>query len=118
MIRLIDAGTPCPADLDGSGGVGFGDVLRVIGAWGPCPSLCPEDLDGSGDVGFGDVIELLSNWGTDGPGAELAEPFDVVNFADLLALLGDWGPCGPEGAPEPPAGTLASLARGSAPKAK
>ncbi|MHC5115313.1 MAG: hypothetical protein ACYTGP_12900 [Planctomycetota bacterium] len=28
---------PCLPDLDGSGDVGFGDILQVIGAWGPCP---------------------------------------------------------------------------------
>ncbi|MCP3904360.1 MAG: hypothetical protein GY715_12085 [Planctomycetes bacterium] len=28
---------PCLPDLDGSGDVGFGDILAVIGAWGPCP---------------------------------------------------------------------------------
>jgi hypothetical protein len=27
----------CPADLDGSGDVGFGDILQVIGGWGACP---------------------------------------------------------------------------------
>ncbi|MCP3905036.1 MAG: hypothetical protein GY715_15540 [Planctomycetes bacterium] len=53
---------PCPADLNGDGDVGFGDILAVIGAWGPC-ACCPEDLDGSGDVGFGDILEIIGNWG-------------------------------------------------------
>ncbi|MCP3903956.1 MAG: hypothetical protein GY715_10015 [Planctomycetes bacterium] len=30
-------GGPCPSDLDGSGVVGFGDILRIISDWGPCP---------------------------------------------------------------------------------
>jgi hypothetical protein len=30
----------CPADLDGSGDVGFSDILAIIGAWGPCVG-CP-----------------------------------------------------------------------------
>ncbi len=55
-------GTPCPADLDGSGDVGFNDLLSVLGLWGPCPG-CPEDLDGSGDVGFNDLLAILGDWG-------------------------------------------------------
>jgi hypothetical protein len=53
---------PCPADVDASGEVGFGDLIAVLAAWGPCPA-CPEDLDGSGEVGFGDLITLLAEWG-------------------------------------------------------
>jgi hypothetical protein len=57
------SGAPtCTEDLDGSGDVGFGDILQVIGAWGPC-AACPEDLDGSGDVGFGDILVLIAGWG-------------------------------------------------------
>lgn len=52
----------CPEDLDGSGDVGFQDILRVISGWGPCEG-CPEDLDGSGDVGFGDLLRILGAWG-------------------------------------------------------
>ncbi|MCP3904106.1 MAG: sialate O-acetylesterase [Planctomycetes bacterium] len=54
----------CPADLDGSGDVGFGDILQIIAAWGPCPG-CPEDLSGNG----------------------------IADFADILAVIGAWGPC-------------------------
>jgi hypothetical protein len=52
----------CSSDLDGSGDVGFGDILVLIGAWGPC-AACPEDLDGSGDVGFGDILAVIGDWG-------------------------------------------------------
>jgi len=52
----------CPEDLDESADVGFGDVLEVLAAWGPCPS-CPADLDASGDVGFGDLLAVLAAWG-------------------------------------------------------
>jgi hypothetical protein len=49
------AGAPtCPADLDGSGDVGFSDLLAVLNAWGACPG-CPEDIDGDGNVGFSDL---------------------------------------------------------------
>ncbi|MHC5113546.1 MAG: S8 family serine peptidase [Planctomycetota bacterium] len=57
-----ECGGPCLADLDGSGDVGFGDILNIIGAWGPCPA-CPQDLDGSGDVGFGDILAVIGAWG-------------------------------------------------------
>ena len=53
-------------DLDGNGSVGFGDLLTVILAWGPCPG-CPADLTDDG----------------------------VVDFADLLFVITAWGPCGP-----------------------
>ncbi len=53
---------PCPADLDGSGGVDFQDILAVLGAWGPCPA-CPEDLDGDGRVDFADLLVVLGAWG-------------------------------------------------------
>jgi len=52
----------CIADVDGSGDVGFGDVVALLAAWGPCPE-CPEDVDGDGTVGFGDLVLVLSSWG-------------------------------------------------------
>ncbi len=54
---------------------------------------CPADIDGSSDVGFGDLLAVLSNWGMDGPGADIAEPQDIVDFSDLVGLLAAWGPC-------------------------
>ncbi|MBT8485452.1 MAG: hypothetical protein HKO59_15890 [Phycisphaerales bacterium] len=61
-ILVGDEVTPCPADLDGSGDIGFTDLLQVLAAWGPCAG-CPQDLDGSGDVGFTDLLTVLSAWG-------------------------------------------------------
>ncbi|MHC5115135.1 MAG: DNRLRE domain-containing protein [Planctomycetota bacterium] len=54
---------PCPADLDGSGDVGFGDILQIIGAWGPCGVPCPEDLSGNGAVDFADILAVIAAWG-------------------------------------------------------
>ena len=56
---------PCPWDLDGNNDIGVGDLLILLGAWGPCPPKgdCPADFDGSGDVGVSDFLELLGNWG-------------------------------------------------------
>ncbi len=53
-----------PADVDGDGAVGFGDLLAVLAAFGACPpgEPCPADVDGDGSVAFGDVLEVLSAW--------------------------------------------------------
>jgi hypothetical protein len=56
---LVDI--PLHGDVNGDGQVGFGDILAIIGAWGPCPG-CPEDLDGNGVVGFSDVLIVIANW--------------------------------------------------------
>ncbi len=52
---------PCPADLDDSGAVDFGDILAILSAWGNKGG--PEDLDGSGVVDFGDILVVLEAWG-------------------------------------------------------
>ncbi|MCP3979024.1 MAG: hypothetical protein GY716_06785 [bacterium] len=54
----------CPEDLDHSGDVGFGDILAIIGAWGPCPQgPCSQDLNGNGFVDFADILAVISAWG-------------------------------------------------------
>ena len=57
-----EIGEPCPADVDGSGDVGFGDILAVIGSWGPCPG-CPADVNEDGLVGFADILQIIGAWG-------------------------------------------------------
>ncbi|MHC5114854.1 MAG: GEVED domain-containing protein [Planctomycetota bacterium] len=54
---------PCPEDLDGSGDVGFGDILSIISAWGPCGVPCPEDLSGNGNVDFADILAVIAAFG-------------------------------------------------------
>jgi hypothetical protein len=56
------APSPCPSDLDGTGDVGFGDILAIIAAWGPCNG-CPEDLNGNGSVDFADVLVVIGAFG-------------------------------------------------------
>ena len=59
-------GVPCPADFDGSGAVGFEDLIAVLVAWGPydpCPPFIPEDIDQDCEVGFSDLLAVLANWG-------------------------------------------------------
>ncbi len=59
----------------------------------PCPTdVVPAPL-GNGAVDVFDLLELLANWGANGPGADIAEPLDVVDVFDLLDLLSNWGPC-------------------------
>ena len=52
----------CPWDLDGDGNTGLGDLLELLGAWGPNPGH-PADFDGDDDVGVSDLLTLLANWG-------------------------------------------------------
>lgn len=52
---------PCPADLDGDGVVGSGDLAILLGDWNSASS--PADLDGSGAVGSGDLAIVLGDWG-------------------------------------------------------
>jgi len=49
------------------------------------------DITGDGLVNVSDILLLISNWGTDGPGADLAAPFDVINVSDLLFIIDSWG---------------------------
>jgi hypothetical protein len=58
----ITTGAACPGDFDGDGAIGFGDLLAVLSAWGPCAG-CPEDVTHDGEVGFGDLLVILSSWG-------------------------------------------------------
>jgi len=53
--------TDCPADLNGDGEVGGGDLTILLSAWGPGRS--PADIDGNGEVGGTDLSQLLSRWG-------------------------------------------------------
>ena len=54
-----------PGDLDGDGVVGAGDLIILLGDWGPCADCgdCPADLNGDCTVGATDLIILLGNWG-------------------------------------------------------
>ncbi len=53
--------TFCPADIDGSGAVDFGDILVILATWGQ--TGVPADIDGSGTVDFGDLLVVLAAWG-------------------------------------------------------
>ena len=53
-----------PADLDGDGHVGTGDLLILLSEWGACRSCpsCRADLDGDCMVGAADILSLLDAW--------------------------------------------------------
>ena len=58
----IDAGTLCPADLDGNGSVNAADLTSLLSAWGQSGSS-GADIDGNGAVNGLDLTLLLSGWG-------------------------------------------------------
>ncbi|MCP3904895.1 MAG: hypothetical protein GY715_14820 [Planctomycetes bacterium] len=58
-----------------------------------CGPACAADLDGSGDVGFGDVLEVIANWGCTTCPDEDISGNGTVDFADILAIIAAWGPC-------------------------
>ncbi|MCH7545162.1 MAG: hypothetical protein IID30_02010 [Planctomycetes bacterium] len=49
-------------DFNLDGVVNVTDLLRLLGAWGICPS-CPEDTNLDGVVNVTDLLTLLANWG-------------------------------------------------------
>ena len=53
----------CLGDLNRDNIVGVGDLLILLGFWGPCEKVCLGDFDDSGDVGVKDLLILLGNWG-------------------------------------------------------
>ena len=62
-VMLNRCVTTCEADVNGDGMVDAGDLLDLLGAWGPCPAPCPEDLFATGIVDAADLLALLANWG-------------------------------------------------------
>ena len=51
----------CPADLDGSGGVGGSDIGLLLAQWGKGNGSA--DLNGDGKVDGKDFGILMANWG-------------------------------------------------------
>jgi hypothetical protein len=61
-VRLCDlTGGCCPADLDGTSTVDFGDVSLALLMMGDVGSSA--DLDGSGAVDFADISLMLLDFG-------------------------------------------------------
>lgn len=63
-VRIERASAPpCPADLDGSGGVDGGDLGTLLAAWGPASPGTRADIDGNGLVDGADLAAVLGAWG-------------------------------------------------------
>ena len=79
------------------------DVIRsyILSPRENCPADLTTDLNGcvDGHVNVYDLFILLDSWNTDGPGAEIAFPFDNADVFDLFVMLDTWGYCG--GEPQP-----------------
>ena len=67
LLFLVAAASPalaagsCPADMDGDGTVGSGDLSQILGTWGTADARA--DLNGNGIVGQADLDTLFDNWG-------------------------------------------------------
>jgi hypothetical protein len=71
---------------------GIGGARTVTVLINQTPGACSADRDGSGDVGFGDILAILAAWGDEG-GPEDLDGSGFVDFGDLLIVLAAWGPC-------------------------
>ena len=60
VMRFTLVPLPCPADLDGGGSVGTGDLAVLLAGWGQ-PGETDISRDGVTDAG--DLAVLLSSWG-------------------------------------------------------
>jgi hypothetical protein len=54
-------GSPCPADVNGSGSVDIDDLLAVINLWGSFGG--PADVNSSGTVDIDDLLTVINSWG-------------------------------------------------------
>ncbi len=65
MFGTVGVSLPCPADFDGDGFVGAGDLAQLLGNWGGCADCgdCPGELEGNCHVGPTDLANLLGSWG-------------------------------------------------------
>ena len=52
----------CASDVNGDNTTNVGDLLAVIGAWGPCPG-CAADINSDGQVNVADLLSVIGNWG-------------------------------------------------------
>jgi len=55
---------PCPADLDGDGAIGLGDLALFLSNYGLMGSGIPGDFDDDGDVDLEDLATFLAAFGT------------------------------------------------------
>ncbi|MBT5136174.1 MAG: hypothetical protein HOM36_01325, partial [Phycisphaerae bacterium] len=80
------------ANCNGGGGTWQGSETYC--ANGACDTVdCPADVDGNGSVGVGDILTMIEQWGAcSGCSGDINDD-SVVNVTDLLEVVGGWGPC-------------------------
>lgn len=62
--RRLRIRSACPGDVDLGGGVDFGDLNAVLGAWATSVPPCTGgDVTGDGMVNFDDLNLVLAHWG-------------------------------------------------------
>lgn len=71
---------------------GFGALLIRAGAGPDAVCFCPADVDGDGAVGFGDVLAVIGAW-LETDVIEDVNYDGIVDTLDLLAVLRAFGPC-------------------------
>jgi glucose/arabinose dehydrogenase len=80
------------ANCNGGGGTWQGPETYC--ANGACDAVdCPADVDGNGSVGVGDILTMIEQWGACGGCSGDINDDSVVNVTDLLEVVGGWGPC-------------------------
>lgn len=76
----------CPADLDGDGFIGIGDLSILLADFGCMSGGCPGDIDGDGTTGIADLSLLLAVFGESCPivgGIDLDIDSNNTNGTDL-----------------------------------
>jgi hypothetical protein len=63
LVSAYDCESDCPADLDGDGIVGQGDLGILLSDWNCSGGSCPGDIDGDGQTGQADLGIMLAAWG-------------------------------------------------------
>ncbi|MCA9243021.1 MAG: hypothetical protein KDA32_03630 [Phycisphaerales bacterium] len=70
-FEVVEGATPCPGDLDDSGGIDLADLAGLLAAFGLCDTdggfNALADLDNSGCIDLADLAGLLALFGTPCP---------------------------------------------------
>jgi len=54
---------------------------------------CVEDVNIDGVVNIADLLQLIASWGSNGSGAEIASPYNIIDVSDILAVIPSMGSC-------------------------
>jgi hypothetical protein len=90
VLQSVEFRTNCSDPVAVGDQFGASLVVACLGVGGSSP--CPADLDGDGGVGVQDLMAVIIAWGTSDPAAD-ATADGTVDVNDLLAVVTLWGPC-------------------------